>query len=327
MGCEQEYDKSRIGEFENKLVVNSFFSSTHPWSVKVSSNGNRFDNTVNIEAIENATVEIYDGNGKFLYELFHTKDGEYSRGDFAPSSGQEYTIRVESRNFPDVVATSNVPAKSKLMINEFLEVVQEDEEGVEVDFVIEDDSKIESFYLWEVVLLNDDFPILEENNQTDFSKDFLNDLESEDIDLKGGDVKIIGGQVFNNGTYSTQSSSFENRRRNGVIRVSKGKITGDILANQILKPNNVLPNSYTIDDFIHGVNLAEDNETNNGPEFKYELRVLSISKDLYNYYQSIDDYRKSGGTDSSIYTPYKFKSNVHNGLGVFAGFSESYIRF
>ena len=70
-----------------------------------------------------------------------------------------------------------------------------------------------------------------------------------------------------------------------------------------------------------------DVEDDEGGKFvpKYELRVMSISKELYEFYSSLEEYRKFNNSSQEI--PYELYTNVSNGSGIFAGFSESVIQF
>lgn len=102
---------------------------------------------------------------------------------------------------------------------------------------------------------------------------------------------------------------------------------------------------------VRGINLRNDDDNNvgikeNGFEFlksfvysdkddtsgnpggvneKYFLRIMTLSKEMYEYYISVEKYLDEDEQISSISYLPKVYSNVHNGLGLFAGYAQKYI--
>ena len=71
--------------------------------------------------------------------------------------------------------------------------------------------------------------------------------------------------------------------------------------------------------------IEEGNETT---EYRYELRVMSISKELYYYYTSVEEYLQNNQYNNhSHQVPQTIYTNVSHGHGIFAGFSESVVQF
>ncbi|MBK8620687.1 MAG: DUF4249 family protein [Saprospiraceae bacterium] len=70
----------------------------------------------------------------------------------------------------------------------------------------------------------------------------------------------------------------------------------------------------------------KDGDLNPAPETeKFYLRIVSLSREMYEFYISLEKYIDEDGQISSLsYLPKVF-SNVNNGLGVFAGYSQRYI--
>ncbi|MBK8669343.1 MAG: DUF4249 domain-containing protein [Saprospiraceae bacterium] len=57
---------------------------------------------------------------------------------------------------------------------------------------------------------------------------------------------------------------------------------------------------------------------------KRYLRLLTASKDLYNYYKTVEKFASADNHNSSFsYTP-EIYSNIQNGLGIFAGYTEEF---
>jgi hypothetical protein len=321
VSCEEEY-MIDTGDFESKLVVNALFNHESPWSINVSNTTNILDHSTEIEKITNAIVEIYDQDNEFIYRLNHVGNGNYSNGDFSPSPKRGYSVKVSAVGYHTVTAKSFVPEESKLLINKSTIIHNETYDDVEVDFEIEDRSKLESYYIWEIVSIDES----NGGSLTDpLSKSWLDDLTNKSNDLVEGGREILEGNSFGDGTYRGSYSSSGGNKRIGIIK------NNDPLVNYVqelspigkIDPNINLPNEVQ-----HNSGIDEDpiySEDGEKVVFKYELRVMSISKELYDYYSSVEEYIKYNNDSDAV--PYGIYTNVTNGLGIFAGFSESVIQF
>ena len=176
-------------DFESKLVVNALFDAESPWSVEVSNSANIFDPESKNEKITFAKVEIFDQNNDFLYELIHQGEGVYGRKDYSPSPKRGYSIKVTAPGYHAVTATSFVPEKSKLVINDFSIIPNEKYEDVEVDFNIEDNSQLESYYIWEVVSISGEDGGGTSSSNTQLSDTWIDALTNNPNDLVNTDRK------------------------------------------------------------------------------------------------------------------------------------------
>ena len=79
--------------------------------------------------------------------MYHIGNGEYGQDEFSPSPKRGYSVKVSAPGFRAVTAKSFVPEKSTLLINNYSITTNEKREEVEVDFEIEDQSKLESYYI------------------------------------------------------------------------------------------------------------------------------------------------------------------------------------
>lgn len=61
-----------------------------------------------------------------------------------------------------------------------------------------------------------------------------------------------------------------------------------------------------------------------GPASKKYLRLMTVSKDLYNYYKTVEKFVISPNHNSSFSHTPEIYSNITNGLGIFAGYTEQY---
>ena len=325
--CEEEYSIPTDG-FEEELVINSLFTNDEPWSVHVSNTNNVLDHQTSVRDITDAKVEVFDQNGKFIEQLDHVGDGNYEREDFYPSSKRGYHIKVSAPGFRTVTAYSFVPEESTLVINEFEITGDEKRQDVEVDFQIEDRSKLDSYYVWEIVSIEDNEEgDSESTNQ--LSKDWLDDLTNNPDDLINDSREILENISFGDGKYQgTYNSSDGNRRINVKNNIDDEDLVNYWYENQPIgkvDPNiNYLHENVGNNDFGDGSTEEGDG---NKISYNYELRVMSISKELYDYYHSVEEYLRHDTNNHSNQIPYKIYTNVEQGQGIFAGFSESVIQF
>ena len=325
--CEEEYHID-AGDFESKLVVNSLFNHEIPWSVHVSNSVNILDASTDIENVANARVEIYNHKGEFIYELFHEGDGNYRRDGHFPSEKGGYQIKVSAPGYKTVTAESFVPVKSTLSINNFSIIQNEKYEDLEVDFEIEDRSDLESYYIWEIVSINNDTGD-GDGEAGNLSDAWIDDLTNNPSDLVGGSSReILGGGSFGDGKYNGTYNSADGNRRVKINDLPDPKVNyvHEIQYLSKLDPNINLPGEISPNDDPD--NEYVDGDEGGKVEYKYELRVMSISAELYQYYSSVEEYLNSHENNNhSNQVPYDIYTNVTNGLGIFAGFSESVIQF
>lgn len=320
-------------DFESKLVVNALFDSESPWSVEVTNSANIFKENSKNEAITFATVEIFDQNDEFLYELYHQGEGIYGREDFSPSTKRGYSIKVSAIGYRTVTGKSFVPEKSTLVINHFSIIENVEREDLEVDFSIEDRSQLESYYIWEIVSLTPNEDGDTSINSSQLSDTWINDLTNNPNDLINSDRKFLGNGSFGNGTYQGTYNSTEGNRGINVLQNWSNAVdfsTDKDSEMALVDPDINLPDVNTNNHNTKGLGNGEDEESGNEAErkvYKYELRVMTISKELYNYYSSLEEYYQNGGSNHSNQSPFELYTNIKNGAGIFAGFSESVIQF
>jgi len=312
--CEQVIDLDDP-DFESRIVINSLFSSDSPWSVEVTRSYNVLE-THSTNPIGNAEVHIFDQNHEHKFQLEHVGDGIYQKGDNLPSPARGYYIEVR---VGDQVATaySYVPQKSSITINALQDVADESNAGFEIDFSIEDNSNFESYFIWDIVSI-DGKSTEEENLSEVFIKTLNGNHESIDFD---GDV--VAGGLVGNGAYnakfnSLQFGSFESTPwQNASNASTQTTETANGSGNEV-------DNTNVTNEEVVGGDGGGSVDPNQPNQHKYELRVMAISKELYDFYQSLEDY---DANVNSINTHLQVYSNVEGGLGLIAGYSESIVSF
>ncbi len=68
---------------------------------------------------------------------------------------------------------------------------------------------------------------------------------------------------------------------------------------------------------------TENNPDETGITKRY-LRLLTTSKDLYNYYKTVEKFTAADNHNSSFSHSPEIYSNIKNGLGIFAGYTEEF---
>lgn len=319
ISCEEEY-VIETPNFESKLVVNSIFSGNSKLEVHVSNSSDVLNNSTAIENVENATVEIYNSEGRYQLELLHTEDGKYVT-EFVPEAGTFYTVRVSADGYKAVRATSRVPRLPKLKITQRKYFEVESQREIEVDFSIEGYNE-DDIFVWEIVRIDS----TEEGTEApiSLSEGWLSNLSGGNSNIKGNNASVEVSDNYGTSTINKKYNSSE-----GGLNGGKGG--PEITTNFQVKLNHggVLNDVEDIPDLDSnsGVVVWENkNSYNQSRSYSYELRVLTISKELYEYYDSVNDYLRTYD-NSSIRPPRDVYSNVKNGFGVFAGYSESLLKF
>ncbi|MFT4533602.1 MAG: hypothetical protein ACI9P5_000952 [Saprospiraceae bacterium] len=309
-------------DFESQLVLSSFFDSNSPWAVEVSTSATIFEDSSEITLIEDARVIIYDEDNIELYELYHLENGVYGNGAISPLSAHRYNIKVEVGS-KVVTASSYVPEKSILKINQFSVVEDNKDQGIEVDFQIEDKSNLDAYFIWEIVSLEleDENPLLGGDRLSDA---LISDVQNTSPVSETNDREIIGVGLFGDGTYSAVYNTLKGRKGGRSNSGQKPNFND----NSLILDESFIGSGYDDSIIAFDPNGEDENPIDLGEVIKedpkFELRVVSISKELFDCYNSVTN-RNNGSislsADNPIYT------NVENGLGIFAGFNESIIRF
>jgi Domain of unknown function (DUF4249) len=88
--------------------------------------------------------------------------------------------------------------------------------------------------------------------------------------------------------------------------------------SQGTKSSLYLPNSND------GSNPGTGQQPDSTVQIKRYLRFLTVSKDLYAYYKTVEKFKASDNHNSSFSQNPEIHSNIKNGLGIFAGYTETY---
>lgn len=257
-------------------------------TIGLTSSRNIFDDNSTINAVQNATVEVTDKVNNITHTLYHTTNGDYQSDDFRPEYGGKYEVNVIAEGFQPLTASSHIPYPSFVNVPEAYQGDFDDADELRELFVsleIYSESDEQQYYVWEIIDES-------ESGNLDFSySDVLDNptlLASEDSNTES----ILADQSFQTRVFLT-----DNGMKDGPIQTSFVTMTEPEAAFQ----------------FGDGSGLDE------ADGILITVRVMTVSKELYEYYKSVEIYRLRGTTNSSITQPVDIYSNVEGGLGIFAG--------
>ncbi len=90
--------------------------------------------------------------------------------------------------------------------------------------------------------------------------------------------------------------------------------------NGVIQEGTITKNIKTVDG-NNGTNPENPTQTT---ETKKYLRMLTTSEELYNYYKTVEKFVATDNHNSSFSYSPQIYSNIKNGLGIFAGYTEEY---
>lgn len=123
-------------------------------------------------------------------------------------------------------------------------------------------------------------------------------------------------------------SSFTGNPKNLVTGIIKYNNISRYLGSLTDTENNIVIQEGTITGNVKTDGNGSGVQNPDGPastiETKKYLRMLTTSVDLYNYYKSVEKFIASDNHNSSFSNAPQIYSNIKNGLGIFAGYTEEY---
>ncbi len=298
--CERTLDLE-VKEFESRLVVNSTFTEGSSWIVNVSSSANVLDIDSQIGPIETAIVSIICEETGNIFLLGHLENGIYSSREDLPEVGYQYSLKIINDGFKDLTASDKI-AEAVSVDNIDTESISVDgSEALQIDFSIENSSVSADFYIVDIVQKSD----AEKYNidiSTTIADEFIFTTEDNNADDVTPDFRFKSRLFFSD-------MDFDGQKQNISI------ISHD--PNTVSTSNSTIGGGTTTTDGSGGTSTGEESAFD--PEL--QLRILSVSKNLFEYYKSVEAYRWNRNNNSSFSTPPKIISNVEGGLGIFGAYT------
>lgn len=132
-----------------KLVVNGIINPDSTFDIHISRSLSVIDGA-ELSVVENATVNILDGNGSLYESLVYDSNGHYL-GTSMPQHNQTYSIEVTAPDFDPVSASTNIPDLIDLNTVDTMGV--QDVNGfkeLELTITFQDIPNEENYYMLEV---------------------------------------------------------------------------------------------------------------------------------------------------------------------------------
>ena len=293
------------GDFKPILVVNSLIDTANVIQVQVSKTSIINDNSNSL--VNNAQVELWQ-NGLFLEQLNNVEDGIY-KSTLKPEIATAYQLRVSSSGFETLIVSDTIPEPVQISDGYLIFPAGTDIAGdpiLEFTTIFKDPPDIDNYY--EIVLYAKQvYPHIDSVNlDTIFYGDTTWLIDRERDFISDDPVIIAEGDL----DYHPRTIYFSDKLFNG----EQSSITIKLLM------------AYNYDWFL---NYSEDFETIavlRSVSYAYYQYKKTWWRHLYN--QGIDlDIQSTDEFRAFLFTgePVNMYSNVQNGYGIFAGFSESSI--
>lgn len=109
--------------------------------------------------------------------------------------------------------------------------------------------------------------------------------------------------------------------------------TNDLYTEQIISADEKQTKIFLKDDQFDGQNYSTSFYSaqalsNPGANTTSEVRLFSVSEDLYEYYRTLEIYNSlRTNSNTNLSAPINVHSNIENGLGIFAGYNVSKYQF
>ncbi len=292
ISCQKDIDLD-FQNFESNLVVNGIFNSEDQWKVDVSSSANLLDVNSYIQKIDDAYVTIQDLNSGEVIELVHTiapsnKGSYYSAS--VPKEFVDYKLSVEKEGYKTATAINAIPSEIDVVFLDTSLVEVEGELALKVDFKINDNGDEENFYVWDLL------------------------YNKEEEQFQGG-----GGTITSGILPSDLGATLESVDDNAEILNEESNVQSKLfISDHTFNGAEYNTTFLTYNDNI--VSSSNPGSPNQSADLELQLRVLAVSRDLYDYLKSLEASYRSQNINTSNINPVDIDFNVDGGLGIFGAY-------
>lgn len=280
---------------ENKLAINGIMSPNDYWKIEVSGSINILDND-DPPLIEDATVTITDSKGESEV-LKHTKNGRYTSINY-PIAGETYTMTASHPDYKSVQTSFSIPQSPEIKaLKQGGDKYFDYSHYNSINVTIKDNPGNDYYSLR--VFKRYQFPYWDPI--TDTPTDSI--IEQKDQ---------IGIAITDN-----TEEVFEGTRYYTTYYFSDEFFNGQDYTLHI----------YIYDNNYNSMNMGMEGDVDlSGVEFvtvldtsKYYIELSSITKDMYLYTKSIENYSMS--RDNPFAQPAQIYTNIENGYGLLSGYN------
>ena len=215
----------------------------------------------------------------------------YTHQDEYPVEGNDYYIEVAHTEHTTVSASAKIPKAINVEIVSKEIVEFEGKQAIKLEFDIKDNPDDDNYFIYEIVNL----------------------FKSESQDFTGQNFVESPIKVWLSSLDVNTGYIIDGTKKQSKLFVTDKKFRGSIL-------NTSLVSYVEIDEAIglDGKVISNDDYILDFTNTK--LKVVAASKDLYEYYKTVELVIQQKTLNSSVSTPIKPYTNITNGLGIFAGF-------
>ena len=310
-----------VDNFEKEVVLNSIISTDSSWNVQLSYTKSIFDQE-DFSIIDEADVRVLNlTNGQSFY-LDKKQTGLYAR-ELNPVEGHEYALSINIPGYDEIHARTYVPSVLEVdVVSNFIRD-NDGKENIEIDLEITDNPNEENYYVWELLEVDlnrfsanasSSSPvstIIEEEASVDAQDD------SEDVPNDGNpdsatNALLSPNNIFSFLTEDDSDNRYQKKDYNSLSFLSESDVRAGKIANRLILDGKILTNH---------TDEGEEANSNLNKTPLFELKVMAVSSDLYEYLKSYELYRNNVIKNTSISDPVIIYSNIENGLGIFGGYN------
>jgi len=266
-----------------KLVINALFNTDSLWDVEISASRYIYD-TNPIPLIDDAVVIILDSEGN-NFELTNQGEGIYTSSTEKPQTGKTYSIEVNHDNYENARSTNKLPGEIIIDNIEWHEEVYVSGDLFRKINVTFQDSQEKDYYLIRM------------------SGAFWEEIIDPLTGLSDSGLVIHPIYFFSQNAAVEEINSHSSQSSISFI---------DELFNG---------DQYTIDLLLYEFYFNNQPGWEVGLESIY-ISLSKISEEYYLYQKSYQKYQNSSG-NTLFSQPTQVYTNIENGLGIFAGYSNS----
>jgi len=268
-----------------KLVVNCFFNADSTWEFQVSKSLSVLDNA-EFKLIKNATISIFkEGELQTSFSSVGS-DGWYRYSENLPEAGKEYSIKVTSPDFKDVLLAKDIVPVKPIITNTKL-------------FISDSTFYNNGYFNYGYIAGAMELTISDPENTHNYYELELYALDS----------------VFD---YYSEPREFVQLQKR-MLPIS----SDDLAADKISEISySLLLNDYLFDGKEYKLSI-DFSDYNAGRKKDYYISLKSITREGFLYRKTINEYLNSQNDPFS--EPVIIYSNIENGLGIFSAFSQSVV--
>ena len=289
--CQKELE-IKLPDFEQKTVVNCLFSTDTNFVLNLSHSISSND-SVKVD-IENAKCYLFSEN-VLIDSLSYISDGFY-KSNIKPEQGKYYELKVISTDFDEVSSNSYIPATPQILDIEqqdfavpppvYSSDVSDNLPLNKLSITFFDDANVDNYYELKILIKR-----FWDNNHG-IEKQRALYLYSYDDVIRNEDILDYNPHlfVFNDSLFNGQTKTIDFLYKQSWIGFGSGQ---------------------GVVSYYYG-------------RYRLYYKFRSISKEMYNYRKSLIKHVYNQPTTGfeAFGDPVSMYSNIKNGLGVFAGYTE-----